>query len=108
MVIAGPHQSDANPNDSLTRQGPRTTTGTFTSTLLNLILNTSYYIRSYATNEAGITYGEIKTITTSNTIPTVSTGNVTDITTTTCKCGGVVISQGAGTCYRIWGLLQHK
>ena len=36
-------------------------TGIFTSTLTNLISNTTYYARSYATNEAGTAYGNEET-----------------------------------------------
>lgn len=35
-------------------------TGTFTSNLINLTKNTTYYVRAYATNEAGTAYGEEK------------------------------------------------
>ena len=35
-------------------------TGTFTSALTNLKTNTTYYVRAYATNEAGTVYGEVK------------------------------------------------
>ena len=35
-------------------------TGSFTSALTNLKANTTYYVRAYATNEAGTVYGEVK------------------------------------------------
>lgn len=38
-------------------------TGSFTSTVTNLEVNTSYYIRSYAINHADTTYGDVKTFT---------------------------------------------
>lgn len=41
-------------------------TGTFTSTLNNLKQNTTYYIRAYATNKNGTTYGNEITFTTVN------------------------------------------
>ena len=37
-----------------------TGTGSFTSALTNLKANTTYYVRAYATNEAGTSYGEVK------------------------------------------------
>lgn len=41
-------------------------TGTFTSTLNNLKQNTTYYVRAYATNKNGTTYGNEITFTTLN------------------------------------------
>ena len=38
--------------------------GTFTSNLSDLEPNTTYYVRAYATNEAGTSYGEEKSLTT--------------------------------------------
>lgn len=76
-----------------------TGTGTFTSNISGLTTNTTYYVRAYATNEAGTAYGEQKTFTTNTdiTIPTVTTNNVSDITTTTATCGGNVTSDGGST-----------
>lgn len=39
-------------------------TGSFTSNLINLNENTTYYVRAYATNEKGTSYGEQKSFTT--------------------------------------------
>ncbi|MBQ2187877.1 MAG: hypothetical protein II401_04900 [Bacteroidales bacterium] len=84
-------------NNSHTTNG--TGTGTFTSSITGLTANTTYYVRAYATNEAGTAYGAQKTFTTNEdvTIPTVTTNNVSDITTTTATCGGNVTSAGNGT-----------
>ena len=41
-----------------------TGTGSFTSSMTNLKANTTYYVRAYATNEAGTSYGEVKSFTT--------------------------------------------
>ena len=38
--------------------------GSFTSQIPNLVPNTQYYVRAYATNEAGTSYGEQKSFTT--------------------------------------------
>ena len=38
--------------------------GSFTSSILDLVPNTKYYVRAYATNEVGTSYGEEKTFTT--------------------------------------------
>lgn len=85
-----------NPTISNSHTTNGTGTGTFTSSLTGLTPNTVYYIRAYATNEAGTAYGSQKTFTTlSNvTIPTVTTNNVSNITTSTATCGGNVTSDG--------------
>ena len=45
-------------NDNKTSDGSGT--GSFTSNLINLTENTTYYVRAYATNEKGTSYGEEK------------------------------------------------
>ena len=86
-TISGQHTSDGNG------------TGAFTSTLTGLTANTTYYVRAYATNSEGTSYGSQKTFTTQQTVtlPTVTTNNVTDITQTTAVSGGNVTSTGNGT-----------
>ena len=71
-------------------------TGSFTSNLTNLTANTTYYVRAYATNENGTSYGEQKSFTTLQNIelPTVTTAEVTDITQTTAVSGGNVTDDG--------------
>jgi hypothetical protein len=91
--------TSSNPTISNSHTTNGSGTGTFTSSLTGLTPNTTYYVRAYATNEAGTAYGTQKTFTTNAdaTIPTVTTNNVTDITTTTATCGGNVTSAGNGT-----------
>ena len=71
-------------------------TGSFTSNLTNLTANTTYYVRAYATNENGTSYGEQKSFTTLQNIelPTVTTTDVTDITQNTAVSGGNVTDDG--------------
>ena len=71
-------------------------TGTFVSTLTSLTGGTYYYIRAYATNSAGTSYGTQLTFTTL-TLPTVATTAVTNITQTTATSGGNVTSDGGAT-----------
>ena len=72
--------------------------GEFTSNITELIPNTIYYVRAYATNAKGTAYGEEETFTTLNEIiielPTVVTLSVADITETTALAGGNVTSDG--------------
>ena len=86
-TISGQHTTDGNG------------TGQFTSNITGLAENTTYYVRAYATNSEGTSYGAQKTFTTSQSVvaPTVTTNNVSDISTTTATCGGNVTSAGYGT-----------
>jgi len=67
--------------DSITMDGEGV--GNFTSKLTGLILNRSYYVRAYATNLAGTSYGHIRSFTTStnaiNFNPSLTYGTMTDI-----------------------------
>jgi hypothetical protein len=81
--------------------------GTFTATLSSLSPTTLYYVRAYATNGAGTSYGNQETFTTlmGTTTPTVSTATVTLITSTSATVGGTITSDGnsaltaRGVCY---------
>ncbi len=70
--------------------------GTFTSNIIGLTGNTTYYVRAFATNEAGTAYGEQKTFTTEAeyTLPTVITSNITTITSGTAVANGYVVTDG--------------
>ncbi len=82
-------------------------TGLFEGILSNLLESTVYYVRAYATNEKGTGYGTQKPFTTSHTIymPTVVTGEITNIGQTSVTCEGNVTSNGndmiiaCGICY---------
>ncbi len=73
-------------------------TGIFTTNLSDLVPNTTYYLRAYATNSVGTAYGEERVFTTLEEIiivlPTVITAEVTDITQSSAISGGEVISDG--------------
>jgi len=51
-------------NDNITSDG--TGTGSFTSNLSGLIAGTKYYVRAYASNNSGTSYGDEKSFTTSS------------------------------------------
>lgn len=68
--------------------------GDFISSLSNLNVNTTYYVRAYATTTVGTGYGEQKCFTTRNGIPTLTTTDVTEITGVTATCGGNIIDDG--------------
>lgn len=73
-----------------------TGTGTFTCSLTGLDENTTYYVRSYATNSVGTAYGIQKSFKT-NGGPTVTTGNVASITSHSAICSGNVTADGGSS-----------
>jgi hypothetical protein len=72
------------------------TTGTFVSSLTGLLSGTTYYVRAYALNNGGITYGNQVSFTTL-TIPTVTTTTISAIGQTTATGGGNVTTSGGTT-----------
>lgn len=88
-----------NPTISNSHTSDGTGTGSFTSNLTNLSSNTTYYVRTYATNEAGTAYGNQVTFTTEQelVLATVITNDVSNITTNSATCGGNITSQGNST-----------
>ncbi len=70
-------------------------TGVFTSQLTGLEPGATYYVRAYAINTGGTSYGTQVNFTTSpGNPPTVTTAAITDITPTTATGGGNVTAQG--------------
>jgi uncharacterized protein (TIGR02145 family) len=88
-----------NPTTSNSKTTNGTGLGTYTSHITGLSPNTTYYVRAYATNSEGTAYGEQKTFTTNaqQATPSVTTGDVTNITTTTASCSGNVTSDGGSS-----------
>ena len=68
----------------------------FNKLVTNLTENTTYKFRAYITNEAGTSYGDVKTFTTQTavTLGQVTTNNATNITTTTATLKGALNSTG--------------
>jgi hypothetical protein len=73
--------------------------GSFTSSLTNLSPGTTYYVRAYATNSVGTTYGSyIAFTTTAATLPIVSsTTSISAIAQNTASGGGTISSDGGST-----------
>ncbi len=78
-------------NNNKTTNG--TSVGSFTSYITGLSSGTIYYIRAYATNSVGTSYGE-NIVFKTPTSPTIIGAEVTSITTTTATSGGTVSSDG--------------
>ncbi len=73
--------------------------GSFISIMTGLTPGTQYYLRAYATNDAGTGYGDEVIFSTldSTSVPMVITAAVTDIMVKTAICGGDVKSWGGDT-----------
>jgi len=68
-----------------------TGSGTFISNISGLSPSTTYYVRAYATNTAGTSYGNERSFTTSPVqVPSVTTSAVTDVTLITAISGGSI------------------
>lgn len=70
--------------------------GSFISNLTDLSSKTKYYVRIYATNAGGTTYGDEKSFTTPA-LATLTTNTVSAITSSTATSGGVITDNGGAT-----------
>lgn len=89
-------------NNSKTNEGIGS--GTYTSVINGLAANTTYFVRSYATNSKGTVYNNQKFFIT---LPTVNVNNVSDITYKSAKISASLPPQGSNTIneYGIcWGI----
>ena len=68
--------------------------GNFTGSITNLNISTTYFVRAYAVTADGTFYGEQRTFTTRDGIPTLTTIEVTNITGATATCGGDITDNG--------------
>jgi len=83
--------------------------GSYESELNSLSSLTTYYVRAYANNTYGTSYGEQLVFTTIAWLPYIATSPVTNITANTAICGGYGISDGGsaiiskGVCWSTQG-----
>ena len=82
------------PTTALATKTTDGTTSPFTSSITGLSPGDTYYVRAYATNSAGTSYGSEVTFTTPLVIPTLTTTAISAIATTTATSGGTVTSNG--------------
>ena len=68
--------------------------GGFSISMTDLNISTTYYVRAYAVTANGTVYGNQKTFTTRDGIPTLTTDSVMDITGATATCGGDITDNG--------------
>ena len=88
--------TSSNPTISGNKTTNGSGTGSFTSNLSGLTVNVKYYLRAYATNKAGTSYGNESTFTTlPPNLPTISlTSAISTITQTTATSGGTITDDG--------------
>jgi len=87
-------------SSNVTVAGSKTQLGTppvggFTSQLISLTAGTKYYIKAYISDGAETVYGkEISFTTQAASLPSVTTAEVTSVTTMTATCGGDITNDG--------------
>jgi hypothetical protein len=102
VLSKGFYADTTSPPSATTSQGiapNNQETGDYTIGLSNLLPNTTYYVRSYATTIIGTGLGEIVSFTTSSNlkIPELTTTAASEIAFTSAKVGGNIISDGGST-----------
>jgi hypothetical protein len=99
-----------NPTTALTtKTSDGSGTGNFNSQIAGLTSLTTYYVRAYATNSYGTSYGTQLTFTTISNLPTITTSTLTNITSISATGGGIVVSDGGSTVTErglCWGTSQ--
>ena len=88
-----------NPTTADNKTTDGTGTGTFTSSLSALTASTTYYVRAYATNSAGTSYGTEVSFTTATavSVPVLTTNVITNITQTSASGGGNITIDGGAS-----------
>jgi hypothetical protein len=69
-------------------------TGSFTSTITGLIENATYFVRAYATNSSGTSYGNEVSFIAQISVPSLTTIAITSITNISAISGGTITSDG--------------
>ena len=83
--------------DAKTEYGITKDTLTYTSDLTQLNSGETYYVRAYATNSKGSSYGKVITATTTSGAPVVSTFDAYEVSENSAKSGGNLTSDGGST-----------
>ncbi len=89
--------TSVNPTIVNSKTNDGTGSESFVSSITNLFPGTTYYIRAYATNSVGTSYGEELSFTTGAIVPVVTTIPPTSITRTSASSGGDVTNNGGST-----------
>jgi hypothetical protein len=90
--------TSTNPTTALaTKTSNGSGTGSFSSSITGLTPGTIYFVRAYATNSVGTSYGNQNSFTTLSTTPTITTNTISSITTNTAISGGNISNDGGAT-----------
>lgn len=89
--------TSAGPTISNTKTSVGSGTGIYIGSLTSLASNTTYYVRAFATNSAGTSYGNEISFRTLANIPTIVTSEVSSVTTTSASVGGTITSDGGAS-----------
>jgi len=84
-------------SDGVVNNGAASTTGAFTASITSLSPNTLYYVRAYATNTAGTSYGTQESFTTLPLPPAVATDPATGVTSTGATFNGIINANGVSS-----------
>lgn len=98
-------------DDNSTNLGDNSSPCSFESRITNLKANTEYYVRAYAVNSVGLAYSEKElSFTTAElpTIPTVTTGDITEISSRSAVLPGCIVSLGNVTALSDYGHVWAK
>lgn len=98
-------------DDNSTNLGDNSSPCSFESRITNLNANTAYYVRAYAVNSVGLAYSEKElSFTTAElpTIPTVTTGDITEISSRSAVLPGCIVSLGNVTALSDYGHVWAK
>ena len=92
------YSTSHNPTMSDTKLSNGSGIGLFTCNLTGLQANTTYYVRAYAVNSKGVSYGdEVSFTTASYSLPSVTTTSASSVTTSSATAGGNVTADGGAT-----------
>jgi uncharacterized protein (TIGR02145 family) len=88
-------RTSSNPTISDSHTSDGTGTGNFTSSITGLSPNTTYYVRAYATNSSGTSYGSEVNFTSSQlVVPALTTSVPSSVTLNSAVSGGNITSDG--------------
>ena len=102
MIWSRKPNPDLNTYEGITRDGEGR--GIFESILENLAPDTTYYLRAWAVNSAGISMTDQVSFTTAAEVPSVTTGNITRVTMNSFGIAGQVTDEGSSA-VRVRGVI---
>lgn len=83
-----------NPTTAGSKTNDGSGTGSFTSSITGLSPGTTYYVRAYATNTIGTSYGSEETFITSAVLSAITTTSASSVTNNSAVSGGTISSDG--------------